>query len=123
MSDTRNGCPKCGAHATAQGQPSNRQFFACDSYLYSDNPDKLIDQTELCATREELAAVTKERDSANAKIAELIAPAAKGVLSRMAAANGDLDAMRENLKILDRVRTERDEWKRKFEALSHVHNP
>ena len=38
-------CPSCGAPATNSGQPSRRQFYACESYSYGD---ALADQTDLC---------------------------------------------------------------------------
>jgi hypothetical protein len=43
-------CPACGAPATDSGQPSNRIFFACESYGYIGKP-ALQDQTDLCETR------------------------------------------------------------------------
>lgn len=38
-------CPSCGAPATNSGQPSRRQFYACESYSYDG---ALADQTDLC---------------------------------------------------------------------------
>lgn len=46
-------CPECMSPETSEGQPSNRKFFGCGSYLYG-NEGKLTDQTELCQLRAEV---------------------------------------------------------------------
>jgi len=52
----------------------------------------------------------RERDVLAAKVKSLTSPAVAGVLGRMARPpEDDITAMRENLKILDRVKQERDE--------------
>jgi len=64
-------CPRCGAPATDEGQPSKRQFFGCGSYSYE--PDKLADRTDLCVAWADLAAVTAERDALREQVAVLSA--------------------------------------------------
>ena len=39
-------CPSCSAPASDSGQPSRRQFYACESFSYDGNA--LTDQTDLC---------------------------------------------------------------------------
>jgi hypothetical protein len=58
---TEQQCPHCGAPPTNEGQPSKRQFYGCGSFGY---PNGNGDRTELCMVKEELAAVTAERDEA-----------------------------------------------------------
>ncbi len=43
-------CPACAMPRNNQGQPSNRHFFGCESYLYEGDTD-LRDQTDLCRLR------------------------------------------------------------------------
>lgn len=45
-------CPSCLSPATESGQPSQRIFFSCGSYLYRGG-DWLSDQTPLCSSEAE----------------------------------------------------------------------
>ena len=61
----------------------------------------------------------KERDEANEKLRILSYPAVIAVLGKMATSGHDeaMEAMRENLKVVDRISTERDELRAEVERL------
>lgn len=76
------------------------------------------DARACCKMMDELRA---SLTASNAKLEELTKPAIAGVLARMREPEDAMTAMRENLKVLDRIKSERDEARTKLsEALAEI---
>lgn len=56
---THQRCPRCGALATEEGQPSKRRVFACGTYSYEETADT-VRQSDVCALRQDLAVAKAE---------------------------------------------------------------
>ena len=64
-------CPSCGAPATNSGQPSRRQFYACESYSYDS--DALADQSDLCFANQRIRNVRNLATTDGESAAQLLA--------------------------------------------------
>lgn len=85
------------------------RLMECNEALSDTNGKLALARVTMETERDALRA---ELDAANEKLRSIAAPAVRGVLSRMSAPPMDevMEAMRENLAVLDRVKSERDAW-------------
>jgi hypothetical protein len=105
-------CPKCGAPLSENSTPSNRVFFACESYRY-EGEENLRDQTDLCATREEL----KDRERELAEARERMASGEQTLEGWASAWQKDREKVKAQAEEIERLR---GALQSTFESLTHM---